>query len=206
MPIVLSHCYNSLLTPAGMISNLPNYMYDDPVKAVIPQGFVVNIHVDVVQNHDLMSWHVPYYPVLSCSGDAHIFFDDANSLREYFHNVGLFCGPLMNSSLSSELLCCPSSCYSYNQNALRFLWDVNDSVVPHGILANPLSCVFCTCASTYVLHYCSKSTLDVIIQLVSFYLSYIYDCLLFMISTDKTSNLDIKSESVLSFYGSDPTK
>ena len=50
------------------------------------------------------------------------------------------------------------------------------------------------------------STLDVLFQDVGLNLSYIYDCLFSMISTDKTSNLDIKSESVLSFYGFDPTK
>ena len=50
------------------------------------------------------------------------------------------------------------------------------------------------------------STLDVMIQDVGLNLSYIYDCLLSMISTDKMSNLDIKSESVLSFYGFDSTK
>ena len=142
--------YNSLPTPAGQNSTLS--IYDDPVKAVISKGLAEDIHVDFIQNHDPMSFHVPYFPVLNCSGDAHVFFDYDGRLREYSHNDCVFCGPPMNSSLSNEFLCCSSSCYSYDQNALRFLWDVNDSVVPHGILVHPLSCVFCTCASTCVLH------------------------------------------------------
>ena len=48
--------------------------------------------------------------------------------------------------------------------------------------------------------------LDIVIHNISFHLSLINDCLLSVGSTDETSNLDIKSESVLSFYGFDPTK
>ena len=196
--------YNSLPTPAGQNSTLS--IYDDPVKAVISKGLAEDIHVDVAQNHDLMSFHVPYYPVLNCSGDAHVFFDYDSRLREYSHNDCVFSGPPMNSGLSNEFLCCSSSCYSYDRNAMRFLWDVNDSVVPHGIFVHPLSCVFCTCASTCVLHESSNSILDIVIHNISFHLSLINDCLLYVGSTDKTSNLDIKSESVLSFYGFDHTK
>ena len=50
------------------------------------------------------------------------------------------------------------------------------------------------------------STLDAVFHDASLYLSYTNDCPLSVISTDKMSNLDIKSESVLSFYGFDPTK
>ena len=139
----------------------------------------------------------PYFRVLNCSGDAHIFFDDSR-LREYSHNDCVFCGPPMNSSLSNEFLYCSSSCYSYDQNALRFLWDVNDSVVPHGILVHPLSCVFCTCASTCVLHESSNSILDIVIHNISFHLSLINDCLLSVGFTGEMSNLVIKSESMLS--------
>ena len=64
------------------------------------------------------------------------------------------------------------SLFHHNRNALRFLWDVNDSVVPHGLLVHPLSCVFCTCASTCVLHEPSISILDIVIHDVSFHLSY----------------------------------
>ena len=49
----VSHDDNSLLTPAGKISILSDC--DDALKAVIPQGFVKEIHVDVVQNHDPMT-------------------------------------------------------------------------------------------------------------------------------------------------------
>ena len=198
-------CYNSLPTPAGQNSTLS--IYDDPVNAVISKGLPEDIHVDVAQNHDPMSFHAPYYPVLNCSSDAYIFFDYDSRLREYSHNDCVFCGPPMNSSLSSEFLCCSSSCYSYDRIALRFLWDVNDSVVPHGILVHPLSCVFCICASTCVLHEPSNYILDIMIHDISLHLSLINDCLLSVGFTDETSNLDIKSESVLSnFCGFDPTK
>ena len=50
------------------------------------------------------------------------------------------------------------------------------------------------------------STLDVMFPDVSLYLPHVNDGLLFIRCTDKTSNLDIKSESVLSFYGFDLTK
>ena len=196
--------YNSLPTPAGQNSTLS--IYDDPVKAVISKGLAEDIHVDVAQNHDPMSFHAPYYPVLNCSSDAYIFFDYDSRLREYSHNDCVFCGPPMNSSLFSQFLCCSSSCYSYDRNALRFLWDVNDSVVPHGLLVHPLSCVFCTCASTCVLHEQSNSILDVVIHNISLHLSMINDCLLSVSFTGEMSNLDIESESVLSFYGFDPTK
>ena len=197
--------YNSLPTPAGQNATLS--IYDDPVKAVISKGLAEDIHVDVVQNNDPMSFHVPYFPVSNCSGDAHVFFDYDSRLREYSHNDCVFCGPPMNSSLSCEFLCCSSSCYSYDRNALRFLWDVNDSVVPHGIFVHPLSCVFCTCASTCVLHESSNSILDIVIHNISFHLSLINDCLLSVGSTDETSNLDIKSESILSnFCGFDLTE
>ena len=154
-----------------------------------------------------MSFHVPYFPVSNCFGDAHVFFDYDSRLREYSHNDCVFCGPPMNSSLFSEFWCCSSSCYSYDRNALRFLWDVNDSVVSHWILVHPLSCVFCTCASTCVLHEPSNSILDIMIHDVSFNLSYTNDCPLSVISTDETSKLVIKLESVLSnFCSFDPTK
>ena len=126
--------------------------------------------------------------------------------RGYLPLYCVFSGPPMNSSLSNKFLCCSSSCYSYDRNALRFLWDVNDSVVPHGIFVHPLSCVFCTCASISLLHECTNSVLDVMIHNISLHLSLINDYLLSIGSTDETSNLDIKSESVLSFYGFDPTK
>ena len=201
----VSHVDNSLLTPAGEISILSDC--DDDVKAIICKGLTEDIPVDEVKNHDPMTYHVPYFPVSNCSGDAHIFFDYDGRLQEYSHNDCVFCGQPINSSLSSEFLCCSSSCYSYDRNALRFLWDVNDSVVPHGILVHPLSCVFCTCASTCVLHEPSNSILDIIIHDASLNLSYTNDCPLSVISTDETSNLVIKPESMLSnFCGFDPTK
>ena len=195
-PVILSNCYKPLLTSVDKISIMSDC--DGTVKAITCKCLAEDIPVDVVQNHDPMSFHVPYFPVLNCSGDAHVFFDYDSRLREYSHNDCVFCGPPMNSSLSNEFLCCSQSCYSYDRNGLRFLWVVNDSVVPHGILVHPLSCVFCTCASTCVLHESSNSILDIVIHNISFHLSLINDCLLSVGSTDETSNLVIKSESVLS--------
>ena len=203
-PVILSNCYKPLLTSVDKISIMSDC--DDTVKTITCMGLADDIHVNVVQDHDPMSSHAPYYPVLNCSSDAYIFFDYDSRLREYSHNDCVFCGPPMNSSLSSEFLYCSSSCYSYDRNALRFLWDVNDSVVPHGLLVHPLSCVFCTCASTCVLHEQSNSILDVVIHNISLHLSMINDCLLSVSFTGEMSNLDIESESVLSFYGFDPTK
>ena len=125
--------YKSLPTPPGQNSTLS--IYDDPVKAVISKGLAEDIPVDEVRNHDPMSWHVPYYPVLNSSSDAHTSFDDASRLLEYSHNDGVIYSPLMNSNLS-----------------------------------------------------------------------YVNDCLLSVISTDEMSNLVVKSESMLSFRGFDPTK
>ena len=57
------------------------------------------------------------------------------------------------------------------------------------------------------LFHMQDSTLDAVFHDVSLHLSLINDCLLSVGSTDETSNLDIKSESMLSnFCGFDPTK
>ena len=217
----VSHVDNSLLTPAGKISILSEC--DDSVKAVIPQDFAEEIHVDVVQNHDPMTWYVPYYPVFKRSGDIYFLFDSSSRSQEYsfddciFHTLGSNLNNLSNfllyrrqheDAMSTVVLSMYNqvSLFHHDRNTLRFLWNVNDSVVHHGMLVHPFDVLCCTCASISLLHKCTHSALDVVIQDVGLNLSYIYDCLLSMISTDKTSNLDIKSESVLSFYGFDPTK
>ena len=56
------------------------------------------------------------------------------------------------------------------------------------------------------LFHMQDSTLDAVFHDVSLHLSLINDCLLSVGFTDETSNLDIKSEPVLSFYGFDPIK
>ena len=132
-PVVLSNCYKPLITSVDKIPIMSDC--DDAVKAIISKGLAEDIPVDEVQNHDPMSWHVPYYPVLNSSSDAHISFDDASRLLEYFHNDSVIYSPLLNNNLS-----------------------------------------------------------------------YVNDCLLSVISTEEMSNLVIKSESMLSFCGFDPTK
>ena len=81
-------CYNSLPTPAGQNSTLS--IYDDPVKAVISKCLAEDIHVDVVQNHDPMTWYVPYHPVFKRSGDIYFLSDNSNSSQEYSFDDCLF--------------------------------------------------------------------------------------------------------------------
>ena len=142
IPREVSHVDNSLLTPAGKISNMSDYV--DDVKAIICKGLAEDIPVDVVQNHDPMTCDVPYHPVFKRSGDIYFLSDCSNKSHEYSFD----------------------------------------------------DCVF----------HSLDSTLDVMFPDVSLYLPHVNDGLLFIRCTDKTSNLDIKSESVLSFYGFDPTK
>ena len=141
-PAILSNCYKPLLTSVGMYSVVSDN--DNPVKAVISQGFVEEIHFDAVQNLDPMTWYVPYYPVFKRSGDIYLLFDSSNRSQEYSFD----------------------------------------------------DCVF----------HMLDSILDVVIHNISLHLSMINDCLLSVSFTGEMSNLDIESESVLSFYGFDPTK
>ena len=218
----VSHVDNSLLTPAGKISILSDGV--DDVKAIICKGLAENIPVNVVQNHDPMTWYVPYYPVFKRSGDIYFLFDSSSRSLEYsldncvFHTTDSNLNNLSNFLLyrrQHEDAMSPDVLSMYNQVllfhhshiALSFLWDVNDSVVHHEMLVHPFGGVCnCTCPAISLLHECTFSALDVVIQDVGLNLSYIYDCLLSVGFTDETSNLDIKSESVLSFYGFDPTK
>ena len=97
-PVVLSNCYKPLITSVDKIPIMSDC--DDAGKAIISKGLAEDIPVDEVQNHDPMSWHVPYYPVLNSSSDAHISFDDASRLLECSHNDGVIYSPLMNNNLS----------------------------------------------------------------------------------------------------------
>ena len=217
----VSHVDNSLLTPAGKISILSEC--DDSVKAVIPQDFAEEIHVDVVQNHDPMTWYVPYYPVFKRSGDIYFLFDSSSRSQEYsfddciFHTLDSNLNNLSNflvyrrqheDVMSTDVLSMYNqvSLFHHSHIALRFLWNVNDSVVYHGMLVHPFDVLCCACASISLLHECTNSVLDVVIHNISWHLSLINDCLLSVGFTDETSNLDIKSESVLSFCDFDPRK
>ena len=220
-PVVLSNCYKPLLSSVDKISIMSDC--DDAVKAIIPKGLAENIPVQEVQSHDPITCYVPYHPVFKRSGNIFFVSDCSCSSQEYpfddcvSHTLDSNLNNLSNfllyrrqheDAMSTDV----SSMYNqvsllhHNRNALRFLWNVNDSVVYHGMLVHPFDVLCCTCPAISLLHECAHSALDVVIQDVGLNLSYIYDCLLSMISTDKMSNLDIKSESVLSFYGFDPTK
>ena len=214
-------CYNSLPTPAGQNSTLS--IYDDPVKAVISKCLAEDIHVDVVQNHDPMTWYVPYHPVFKRSGDIFFVSDCSCSSQEYsfddcvshtldsnLNNVSNFLlyRRQHEDAMSTDVLSMYNqvSLFHHSRIALRFLWNVNDSVVHDGMLVHPFDVLCCACASISLLHECTNSVLDVVIHNISLHLSLINDCLLSVNLTGEMSNLDIKSESVLSFCGFDPTK
>ena len=216
-----SHVDNSSLTPASKISILHDC--DDDVKAIICKGLAEDILVDEVKNHDPMTCYVPYHPMFKRSGDIYFVSDSSSRSQEYsfddcvshtldsnLNNVSNFLLYYQHheEAVSTDV----SSMYNqvsllhHDRNALRFLWNVNDSVVHHGMLVHPFDVLCCACASISLLHECTNSVLDVVIHNISLHLSLINDCLLSVGFTDETSNLDIKSESVLSFYGFDPTK
>ena len=214
-------CYNSLPTPAGQNSTLS--IYDDPVKAVISKCLAEDIHVDVVQNHDPMTWYVPYHPVFKRSGDIFFVSDCSCSSQEYsfddcvshtldsnLNNVSNFLlyRRQHEDAMSTDVLSMYNqvSLFHHSRIALRFLWNVNDSVVHDGMLVHPFDVLCGACASISLLHECTNSVLDVVIHNISLLLSLINDCLLSVSFTGEMSNLDIESESVLSFYGFDPSK
>ena len=217
----VSHVDNSLLTPAGKISILSDC--DDDVKAIICNGLAEDIPVDEVKNHDPVTCYVPYHPVFKCSGGIYFVSDCSNISREYsfddcvFHTLDSNLNNLSNfffyrrqheDAMSTDVLSMYNqvSLFHHGRNTLRFLWNVNDSVVHHGMLVHPFDVLCCACASISLLHEYTNSVLDVVIHNISLHLSLINDCLLSVRFTGETSNLDIKSESVLSFYGFDPTK
>ena len=141
-PVILSNCYKPLLTSVDKISIMSDC--DDTVKAITCKCLAEDIPVDVVQNHDPMSFHVPYHPVVKRSGDIYFLSDYSNSSQEYSFDDCLF--------------------------------------------------------------HMLDSTLDAVFHDASLYLSYANDCPLSVMFTDEMSNLVIKSEPMLSFYGFDLTK
>ena len=215
-------CYNSLPTPAGQNSTLS--IYDDPVKAVISKCLAEDINVDVVQNHDPMTWYVPYHPVFKRSGDIFFVSDCSFSSQEYSfddcvsHTLDSNLNNVTNfllyrrqheDAMSTDVRSMYNqvSLFHHSRIALRFLWNVNDSVVHDGMLVHPFDVLCCACGSISLLHECTNSILDIMIHDASLNLSYTNDCPLSVISTDETSNLVIKPESMLyNFCGFDPTK
>ena len=200
----VSHVDNSSLTPAGKISILHDC--DDDVKAIIYKGLAENSPVDEVKDHDPMTCYVPYHPVFKRSSDIYFVSDCSCSSQEYSfddcvsHTLDSNLNNLSNfllyrrqheDAISTDVLSMYNqvSLFHHSHIALRFLWDVNDSVVHHEMLVHSFGGVCnCTCPAISLLHECTHSALDVVIQDVGLNLSYIYDCLLSMISTDKMSN------------------
>ena len=219
----VSHADNSSLTPAGKISNMSDCV--DDLKAIICKGLAEDIPVDEVKNHDPMTCYVPYHPVFKRSGDIYFLSDCSCSSQKYSFddcvshtldsNLNIWSNFLLyrrqhEDAMSTYALSMYNqvSLFHHIRIALRFLWDVNDSVVYHGMLVRPFCGVCCTYACTSLLFDCSKSTLHVVQNYdVSLHLSLINDCLLSVNLTGEMSNLVIKSESMLSnFCGFDPTK
>ena len=217
----VSHADHSLLTPAGKISILHDC--DDDVKAIICKSLAEDIPIDEVKNRDPMTCYVPYHPMFKRSGDIYFVSDSSSRSQEYsfddcvshtldsnLNNVSNFLLYYQHheEAVSTDV----SSMYNqvsllhHDRNALRFLWNVNDSVVYHGMLVHPFDVLCCASASISLLHECTNSVLDVVIHNISLHLALINDCLLSVISTEEMSNLVIKSESMLSFCGFDPSK
>ena len=214
----VSHVDNSSLTPAGKISILHDC--DNDVKAIICKGLAEDIPVDVVQNYDPITCYVPYHPVFKRSGNIFFVSDCSCSSQEYpfddcvSHTLDSNLNNLSNfllyrqqyeDAMSTDFLSMYNqvSLFHHDRNTLRFLWNVNDSVVHDGMLVHPFDVLCCACASISLLHECTNSVLDVVIHNISLHLSLINDCLLSVSFTEEMSNLVIKSES---FYGVDPTK
>ena len=220
-PVVLSNCYKPLLSSVDKISIMSDC--DDAVKAIIPKGLAEDIPVQEVQSHDPITCYVPYHPVFKRSGNIFFVSDCSCSSQEYsfddcvshtldsnLNNVSNFLlyRRQHEDAMSTDVLSMYNqvSLFHHSRIALRFLWNVNDSVVHDGMLVHPFDVLCCACASISLLHECTNSVLDVVIHNISLHLSLINDCLLSVNLTGEMSNLDIKSESVLSFCGFDPTK
>ena len=169
----VSHVDNSLLTPAGKIYILHDC--DDDVKAIICKGLAEDIPVDEVKNHDPMTCYVPYHPVFKCSGGIYFVSDCSNISREYSiddcvshtldsnqNNLSnlLLCRRQHEDAMSTDVLSMYNqvSLFHHDRNTLRFLWNVNDSVVHYGMLVHPFD-VLCVLVHLY-LCYMSALTLS----------------------------------------------
>ena len=208
-----------------------------PYHTICPMGdiFCRNTHrvgcyittpqeVSHVDNNSPVVLSNCYKPLLTSVGMHSVVFDSSSRSPEYSfddcvsHTLDSNLNNLSNfllyrrqheDAMSTDVLSMYTqvSLFHHSRIDVRFLWDVNDSVVHHEMLVHPFGDVCnCTCPAISLLHECTHSAMDVVIQDVGLNLSYINNYLLFIGSTVETSNLDIKSESVLSFYGFDPTK
>ena len=212
-PVVLSNCYKPLLSSVDKISIMSDC--DDAVKAIIPKGLAEDIPVKEVQSHDPITCYVPYHPVFKRSGDIFFVPDCSCSSQEYpfddcvSHTLDSNMNNLSNfllyrrqhkDAMSPDVLSMYNqvSLFHHDRNTLRFLWNVNDSVVHYGMLVHSFDVLCCACASISLLHECTNSVLDVVIHNISLHLSLINDCLLSIDSTEEMSNLVIQSESMLS--------
>ena len=154
------------------------------------ESIVIDSHVDVAISREVS--HVDNY-LLTPAGKISVLSDCDNDVKA-----------IISKGLAEDILVdevknhAPMTCYVPYYPAFKcsgdiyFLSDYSNSSQEYSFD----DCLF----------HMLDSTLDAVFHDASLYLSYTNDCPLSMISTDKTSNLDIKSESVLSFYGFDPTK
>ena len=154
------------------------------------ESIVIDSHVDVPISREVS--HVDNY-LLTPAGKISVLSDCDNDVKAII-SKGLAEDTLVDEVKNHA----PMTCYVPYYPAFKcsgdiyFLSDYSNSSQEYSFD----DCLF----------HMLDSTLDAVFHDASLYLSYTNDCPLSMISTDKTSNLDIKSESVLSFYGFDPTK
>ena len=154
------------------------------------ESIVIDSHVDVPISREVS--HVDNY-LLTPAGKISVLSDCDNDVKAII-SKGLAEDILVDEVKSHA----PMTCYVPYYPAFKcsgdiyFLSDYSNSSQEYSFD----DCLF----------HMLDSTLDAVFHDASLYLSLINDCLLSVGFTDETSNLDIISESVLSFYGIDPTK
>ena len=154
------------------------------------ESIVIDSHVDVPISREVS--HVDNY-LLTPAGKISVLSDCDNDVKA-----------IISKGLAEDILVdevknhAPMTCYVPYYPAFKcsgdiyFLSDYSNSSQEYSFD----DCVF----------HMLDSILDVVIHNISLHLSMINDCLLSVSFTGEMSNLDIESESVLSFYGFDPTK
>ena len=154
------------------------------------ESIVIDSHVDVPISREVS--HVDNY-LLTPAGKISVLSDCDNDVKAII-SKGLAEDILVDEVKNHDPMTCyvPFHPVFKRSGDIYFLSDCSNKSQEYSFD----DCVF----------HSLDSTPDVMFPDISLHLSLINDCLLSVGFTDETSNLDIKSESVLSFYGFDPTK
>ena len=154
------------------------------------ESIVIDSHVDVPISREVS--HVDNY-LLTPAGKISVLSDCDNDVKAII-SKGLAEDILVDEVKNHDPMTCyvPYHPVFKRSGDIYFLSDCSNKSQEYSFD----DCVF----------HSLDSTPDVMFPDISLHLSLINDCLLSVGFTDETSNLDIKSESVLSFYGFDPTK